>query len=124
VLNNFLRRVPKTGGFIKKAIFEFAQLALAVSFARRPETLCRYESAYSAPRFDHTRSLKFRVYLSHCVGVDPQVYGHLPDCGQLIACAQLARSYGESYRPLKLMIERRRVSCVYVKSYTHLFLLY
>jgi len=69
----------------------------------------RDESPDAATRFDDAVTLQLGIDLRDCVRIDAQLDRQLPDGRQLVANAQFAGGNGKPNRPVKLVVNRRRM---------------
>ena len=114
MLDGFFCGEAQVSGRRQKMVFEFAQLAFAILLVRRSKRAGFYKSAYAAPRFDDPGAFELQIDFGDCIGVNPKFHCQLPNGGQLVSHSELACRDRKPDRPLKLMIERRRVRGVYV----------
>jgi hypothetical protein len=116
VFGDFFSREAQLLCFGQKLVFEFPHLALSILLSSYVEMPRFYKGANTAPSFDDPRSLELEVYLRDCVGVYAKIDCKLPDSGQPISRGKLADGDGKPNRAIELMIDRRRMRSVDVKS--------
>ena len=101
--------------FRDEVIGHLAQAALAVATIRGFVGPRRHECAHTSARFNDATAFQLRVDLGDGVRIDAQIDRELPHSRQLVAYAELAGRDCEPNRALKLVIEWRRMLCVYLE---------
>src|SRR5215472_38890 len=102
----------RLGNEMIRQLAQVTHAVSAVSCFVRPR---RHKRADTAPRYDYSAALEFRVYLGYGVRVYPQVDRQLPHRRQLVPNAQPAGGNGKANRPVKLVIKRRWVFKINLK---------
>jgi hypothetical protein len=119
MFNGFFTREAQADRRRKKMVFKFAQLTLAISLVGRSGGARPYKSSDTSSGFDYALAFELKIYLGNGIGVNAEVYGQLPHCGQLITHDEPAGGDRKPDCALKLMMQRRRVRGVDVEGKTH-----
>ena len=101
------------GGFVQAAAYDRRQFRVAMAGSWLGQCrLARDKGPDATTGLEHARSFEIYIHSGDRVGVDGQVYGELPDGGQLGSGQQHAGGYRGTDLMVQLHVQRRGVSCV------------